>query len=270
MKTSFSTLGCPKFSFRDVLSIAKDLGYDGVEVRGLMHVIDAPDIPEFSQSKISDTRQKLEELGLEIPILTSACYLNIPGRWEEIFKMAARYVDTAALLGAKYVRLLGDVAAEPTILVEDSLVAEHAAQAAEYAEKKGIEVLIETNGAYADSARLKKVIEQAGRPNIGALWDINHTWHLFSEKPEQTLSNIGKFVRHVHLKDSVLCEGKISYCIMGQGELPIKQMVQLLTKNNYQGYYSLEWVKRWETNLEEPGITFDAYQNYMRNLEKQF
>ena len=34
MKLSFSTLGCPKLSFRDVLSIAKDLGYDGIEQAG--------------------------------------------------------------------------------------------------------------------------------------------------------------------------------------------------------------------------------------------
>ena len=38
MKLSFSTLGCPKLSFRDVLSIAKDLGYDGIELRGIMQI----------------------------------------------------------------------------------------------------------------------------------------------------------------------------------------------------------------------------------------
>ena len=35
MKISFSTLGCPEFGWRDIYSLAKDFGFDGIEVRGL-------------------------------------------------------------------------------------------------------------------------------------------------------------------------------------------------------------------------------------------
>ena len=33
MKLSFSTLGCPRMSFGDILAIAKDLSYDGIEIQ---------------------------------------------------------------------------------------------------------------------------------------------------------------------------------------------------------------------------------------------
>ena len=55
MKLSFSTLGCPRMSFGDIQAIAKDLSYDGIEIRGVMHVIDAPDIREFSPEKREKT-----------------------------------------------------------------------------------------------------------------------------------------------------------------------------------------------------------------------
>ena len=35
MKIAFSTLGCPDFDWPDIYSMAKDLGFDGIEMRGL-------------------------------------------------------------------------------------------------------------------------------------------------------------------------------------------------------------------------------------------
>ena len=107
MKLSFSTLGCPRMSFGDIQAIAKDLSYDGIEIRGVMHVIDAPDIREFSPEKREKTMARLKELGLAIPILTSACDLHVPTRWEADFAMAKRYVDTAKAMNIPYVRVLG-------------------------------------------------------------------------------------------------------------------------------------------------------------------
>ena len=33
MKVSFSTLGCPEWSWAEITSMAKDLGFDGIEIR---------------------------------------------------------------------------------------------------------------------------------------------------------------------------------------------------------------------------------------------
>ena len=35
MKLSFSTIGCPAYSWVDIYPMAKDLGFDGIEVRGV-------------------------------------------------------------------------------------------------------------------------------------------------------------------------------------------------------------------------------------------
>ena len=32
------------------------------------------------------------------------------------------------------------------------------------------------------------------------------------------------------------------------------------------GFFSLEWVKRWNPDLQEPGIVFAHYKNYMDSL----
>jgi len=35
MKIGFSTLGCPDWTLSEILATAKDLGYNGVEIRGI-------------------------------------------------------------------------------------------------------------------------------------------------------------------------------------------------------------------------------------------
>ena len=44
MKLAFSTIGCPNWSYDEVVSTASDLGYDGFEVRGIGGEIYAPDV----------------------------------------------------------------------------------------------------------------------------------------------------------------------------------------------------------------------------------
>ena len=34
MRISFSTLGCPDFSWVDIYTMAKDFKFDGIEIRG--------------------------------------------------------------------------------------------------------------------------------------------------------------------------------------------------------------------------------------------
>ena len=47
MKLSFSTLGCPRWTLKEIVATAKDLGFDGVEIRGIGDKINALEIPEF-------------------------------------------------------------------------------------------------------------------------------------------------------------------------------------------------------------------------------
>ena len=46
MKIAFSTLGCPNYDWRDIYTMAKDLGFDGIEVREISS--------EFKRSPIYD------------------------------------------------------------------------------------------------------------------------------------------------------------------------------------------------------------------------
>ncbi|MCL2754293.1 MAG: AMP-binding protein, partial [Oscillospiraceae bacterium] len=91
-----------------------------------------------------------------------------------------------------------------------------------------------------------------------------HPYRYGGESPAQTVANLGSYIRYIHVKDSVVVDGKSQYKLMGDGDLPIKEMLGELTKIGYDGYISLEWVKRWAGNLEEAGIVFPHFAGYMK------
>jgi len=264
MKVSFSTLGCPKLNMGEILAIAKDLGYDGVEMRGVGKVIDAPDIPDFAPERIEKTKAAFAAKGIVIPILTSAVYLHKKPDWPAARALALRYIDTAVALGVPYVRVLSDTGPAPEGPIDLPMIEDRLAELCAYAAPKGIRVLTETNGYFANSERLARLLEHAGE-SAGAIWDVHHPYRFFGESPKTTLENLEGRICHTHLKDSSKTPSGYKYELLGYGDVPVKEAAALLQEAGYQGFYSLEWVKRWDLTLEEPGIAFAQFIDEVRS-----
>ncbi len=266
MKLSFSTLGCPEWDFSDIIATACDLGYNGIEIRGVKNVLDGTRIPQFSPQNAEKTKELLAKKNLEVACLTSACYIHDKNTQEDTMYQAKAYVDTASDMGITNLRVLADYGPSQSGDLDTDYVATQLREIAKYAKDKKVTVLVETNGYYANSNRMAELIEKTGESNVGVLWDIHHPFRFFNETPEYTISKIGKLVRHVHIKDSVADANGSRYTMIGMGDIPIKDCVLKLIETGYDGYFSLEWLKRWDLSLEEPGIAFSAYASFMKNL----
>lgn len=265
MKTAFSTLGCPDWNWDVILATAKDMGFDAVEVRGIANEIYAPKIPVFSPGNVRASKEKLKAMSLDISCLTSACYLYDKSSKDSTIAEGKEYIDLASVLEVPFVRVLGDKDPQPGKDIDDDFVSSQLRTLCEYASKRGVTVLIETNGVYADSGRMLGLIQKTGSRDLGVLWDIHHPFRYFGESPEKTYSAIGKYVKYLHVKDSVLSpDGTLKYRMMGYGDVPVTDALLLLKQKGYDGYVTLEWVKRWYSELEEPGVVFMQFLSYMR------
>ncbi|MBS7263019.1 MAG: AMP-binding protein [Eubacteriales bacterium] len=263
MKISFSTLACPAFSWSDIYSMAKDLGFDGIEVRGLGDDIFAVNAGPFTPGKIDGTIRKLRELGLEIPCLSSGACVGDPRERERVLYETEQYILLAEKLSTPYIRILGDRDPAPEGEIDDDYVAGILRQLAPLAEAHHVTLLVETNGVYCDTARLARLLDAIGSPAVAALWDLHHPYRFGGESPADTIAHLGGRIRFVHIKDSVLVDGKISYRLMGEGDLPADEMLCALRDSGYDGYVSLEWVKRWAHELSDAGIVFPHFAHYM-------
>ncbi|MFA6308570.1 MAG: sugar phosphate isomerase/epimerase family protein [Clostridia bacterium] len=266
MKLSFSTLGCPGWSWHDMLSTAKDLGFDGIEVRGIEDELYVPKALPFIDSNLEDTKRKLKGLGLEIPCLTSASYLYDKGSRNIQIETAKEYIDLAKKLGTPYVRVLGDREPQPSIDIDMEYVMNNLIELLPYAKDKNVKLLLETNGVFANSKIMLSLIKALNSEFIGVLWDVHHPYRFYNEPVNLTYNNLKPYIEFIHIKDSVLEDNNVKYKIMGQGDVPVREVLLTLKKNDYPGYISLEWVKRWCVDLEEPGIVFSKFVNYVRDI----
>jgi len=128
-------------------------------------------------------------------------------------------------------------------------------------------VLVESCGLLSDSAKLAAFIADACPESRGVLWDIQHPFRNCAEKPKQTVANLGKEIRYVQVKDSVVDDnGEIEYRMMGLGDVPVYDAVKQLYQMGYEGYLTLEWLKRWRPELRDPDVIFYHFQTYMETL----
>lgn len=269
MKISFSTIACPDYSWVDIYSMAKDLGFDGIEIRGMGDDFAAYKAMPFTEANRPKTMAKLKALNIEIPCLSSGCCLKFKEKEAETIAELTEYCKLAQQINAPYIRVLADLEAAPNGEVDDAYVAEQLKKLAPIAAQYDVTLLVETNGVYSDTRRLKALLDSVNSHKIAALWDMHHPYRFAGESPEQTVANLGELIKYVHIKDSVMENGKVVYKMMGEGDLPIQKMIEALQSIQYTGYVSLEWVKLWMPNLLDAGVVFPQYAEFMRPFRRK-
>lgn len=267
MKFAFSTLGCPDWTFPEMIATAKDLALDAIEIRGIEKEVFAPYAKPFRTENIDKTVETLKEKNIEISLLATGACLGTEAHIESAFGEATVYTELANKLGVKFIRVMISNKPQPEEINLDCAVNAYQ-RICDYAKDKGVIPLIETNGALADSSVMADFIKAVDRENSGVLWDIHHPYRFFGESAQQTFDNIGKYVKYVHVKDSVIDNEKVKYKMLGQGDVPVADALNLLKKSGYSSFVTLEWVKRWCPDLEDAGIVFSHFSNYIKNVLK--
>jgi len=105
MKIAFSTLACPDYDWNDIVSIAKDTGFDGIEVRGVGKDIIATKARIFANGRREETKKRLDALRLEIPCFSTGCCLKFADKREENKRDITEYIILAHKMGTPYIRI---------------------------------------------------------------------------------------------------------------------------------------------------------------------
>ena len=258
MKYAFSTASWKNLTWKEALAAAKDLGFSGIEA-GACSV----DAQPFSSQYIMRTAEQLANLNLEISCFSSSCSLNDSENGKENIRKLKELIDLAAKMGTSYVRLLPDDDMLPNDRATDRAVIMAISEILPYAEKKHVTLLIDTIGIYCDTDRLRKVLEHFASDNLAALWNVHHPYRFRNESAEKTVQNLGAYIKYVHMKDSLMNDGAVKFTLMGEGDLPVDEIIRALKSVNYDGYIAYEWITDQDSDLDEADIVFPHFMNYI-------
>ncbi len=257
---AFSTLGCPEWEWPKILDFAQQHGFQAIELRGLMGNMDLPSAPVFAPDRIAQTKAEINAHKLKIACVSSSAtlYYEEPEKRAKELADARRFIDLASTLGAPYVRVFGgkapsDKDPSPSEAVK-SRVASGLHELGSYAGPKNVTVIIESHDHFTSSATLKDLMQAANSEHVGLLWDAHHTFATSNEQPEDTVKQLGRWIRHTHLKDSVGTGEDRKYVLTGRGNVPIQRQIEALESIKYKGFFCFEWEKVWHPDLDDPEI----------------
>jgi len=265
---SFSTLGCPDWTFAEITDFAVQQGYTGIEIRGIQRQLDLPKCNEFSSAEnIAATVKMMKEKGLQFVNLGSSVTLHFADAEERKKNLddGKRFIDLAQQLNCPFIRVFpNNFPKEQSKEQTMDLIAKGLVELGEYAKDKNVKVLVESHGDLVYINDLEKVMQAAMHSNVGMIWDVTNMWTVTKEKPEDVYSRLKKYIHHTHIKDAKLVDGKPQYVFLGQGEVPVFEAINLLIKGGYKGYYSFEWEKLWHPEIAAPELAFADYTKTMK------
>ena len=182
---------------------------------------------------------------------------------------AKRFIDLAYQINCPYVRVFPNNFPKERDKNETiDLIVKGLLELGDYAKEKNVTVLMETHGDVVRIDDLLTIMQAAEHSHVGLVWDIANMWTATKESPIEAYNALKKYIRHTHIKDANLVDGKLTYTLLGQGDVPIFKAIDALSKNGYKGYYSFEWEKMWHPEIAEPEIALADYPKAMKNILK--
>ena len=254
MKLSFSTRGWADRSWDELVGTALEMDFSGIEIHNpITNTAFTGKGGPLDRYNTQATARALRDKGLSMPVFDSSVDISAG---EEQIQDAKDLIDLAQAASVDMVCV---------VVQHDDEDAIHAAlsQLVPYAEEHGVVLLIESSGIFSSTSRLTDIMDRYASDYLGALWDVHNVYRVGGESPATTIKNLGAYVKHVHMRDS---DDDGSFNLVGEGTLPIDEVVRALSSIDYDGYVSLEWDPAWMPDLTDMEVIFPHFVNYMERF----
>ena len=225
MKLSFPDKFVKSQSFIDLCNIAKNYGYNGVEVCDVVSSLNSHEDSIFRSSVTVDAKRKLVNRHIEIPAISYPNNITEKTDSDDVIK----YVEFCALASVQNLILSFDNFTEISTL-KDVLL-----PIITCAETNNVTILIETIGPFVKTEKVLDLINYFGTATLGVCWNIRETFFVSKETADNTIQTLGAYVGYVRLGD----KKDDKNVIIGDGELPVIDFVNALNSLNYDGYVSV-------------------------------
>jgi sugar phosphate isomerase/epimerase len=264
MRIAFSTLAFPDATLASAVSLGRRWGYAGVELR----LIDGELIdPSMSAADRARVMQTVTAAGLPVVAVDSSIRLTSD---DDPGPQLRRFLELASDWEAPLVRVFGGPLAPAGPARQEQLRA--AVRVLEssvpLARRLGVAIGVETHDDFSASSVVAELLalfdsEGADPEWVGAVWDSHHPYRV-GESPADVYANLGRRILLAQVKDARRKpDGDWELVLLGEGEVPVREMLGLLAAGGYRNWISVEWEKRWHPEIAEPEIALPQHRRVL-------
>lgn len=261
-RRAFSTLAFPAASLGEALALGRSWGYDGVELRLIDGELIDPGMPAAQRAQI---RRTLATAGLPAVAVDSSIRLTDGGA---AAAQLNQFLELASDWEAPLVRVFGGPlpAGGPGRAAGLEAAARVLTAAAPRAARLGVRIGLETHDDFSAARVVAGVLARVPDPGVGAVWDSHHPFRA-GESAAEAYAALAPRILLAQVKDARRAPERADgwqLVLLGQGEVPVREMLALLAGGGYQGWVSVEWEKRWHPEIEEPQVALPQHLAVLR------
>ena len=248
--------GWQNMSWQNACSIARSVSMQGIELFDLGSPVfrgkNSPANPELA----AITRRELINLNLQIPCVdTREDFTSL-----EFADEIRECLDVCVNLGIPYICI-------HTESGDDVLCMEKLTRLLDLVGNSPVSLLVESSGRYSDTGLLRDLLNRFADDRLAAVWNMFDTCVWGREDSETSITNLGAYVRHVHLHDYRRAEHEVEPELIGDGQLPVRELMNALRSINYDGFLSLQWNPDWIDGLDDPEVILTHFVSHMGRFE---
>src|SRR5580698_4597023 len=259
-RIAFSTLAFPGTTLARAASLGHQYGYRGIELRLIDGELIDPSMPATARATV---RRTVAAAGLPVVAVDSSIRLTSSNPGAEL----GLFLELASDWECPLVRVFGGGLSDEAQVRRGQLAG--AARVLEasipLAERLGVAIGVETHDAFSAASTVAELLAMVDTPWVGAVWDSHHP-HRMGEGPSDVYELLGRRILLAQVKDARRAAGSADawhLTLLGEGEVPVREMLGLLVAGGYQGWISVEWEKHWHREIEEPELALPQHLNLL-------
>jgi sugar phosphate isomerase/epimerase len=254
-RIAFSTLAFPDAALAAAAAAGRRWGYSGIELRLIDGELIDPAMPAADRARVGRT---LAAAGLPVVAVDSSIQLTGDDPGPEL----NRFLRLASDWEAPLVRVFGGaLPPDSSPARREQLVAAAGVleDALPLAGRLGVAIGVETHDAFSASSVVAELLALVPSDLVGAVWDSHHPYRM-GETPAEVHANLGARILLAQVKDARRdADGTWRLVLLGQGEVPVRDMLGRLAAAGYPHWISVEWEKRWHPEIEEPEVALPQH-----------
>ena len=262
MKKGINIWSFPQGTIKQSLSLAKDAGFEGVELAlnasGELSM-------ESTETEIKEVKKMADDMGLALYSLS--CGLCWDYRLsdddlamrEKAKDMIKKQLDTAKILGADTILVIPGVVnvefSNPEKKVAYDVVYERALKGINelkpYAESLKVNIALENvwNKFLLSPMEMRDFIDKISSDYVGSYFDVGNT--LYCGYPEDWVRILGKRIKKVHFKDYRMQAGGLhGFVDLLAGDVNYPEVVKALNEIGYEDWVSAEMIPNYKYHTD--------------------